>query len=173
VAVHGGIFGLSALLSLAAPWAGWSAIAAGSLGAAMADTWSTEIGTLVGGTPHLITTGRVVPAGTSGAITLPGSLGAVAGAAVLALVARAVGWSSKIALAAFVAGIAGALADTLIGALIQSRRWCDACSSATEQRVHHCGTATRHHGGLAWLDNDGVNLACAAVGGVVAWMIHA
>ena len=65
-------------------------------------------------------------------------------------------------------GIAGALADSFIGALWQSRRRCPKCDALTERAVHDCGTSTVAAGGLAWLDNDGVNALCTIVGALAA-----
>jgi len=46
---------------------------------------------------------------------------------------------------------------------------CPACARETERYPRHtCGTATRLLRGLPWLDNDGVNLACAVVGALLA-----
>src|SRR5438093_5230732 len=47
---------------------------AGALAAAAADTWATEIGAFSPFAPRLITSGRQVPRGTSGGITVLGSL---------------------------------------------------------------------------------------------------
>jgi uncharacterized membrane protein len=59
--------------------------------------------------------------------------------------------------------------------VLQSQRRCEVCGVATEQRVHRCGAATRHVGGLAMLDNDGVNglatLGGALFGGAVAVLV--
>jgi uncharacterized membrane protein len=65
------------------------------------------------------------------------------------------------------------LADSLIGASLQGRRWCDRCVTGTEQPVHLCGTATRHVGGLARIDNDSVNLISALIGATAAVVIFA
>ena len=66
----------------------WQAIGAGAIAAATADTWSTEIGTVLGGTPrHLITTGREVPPGTSGGVTIAGTLSGLTGSVLAARVA--------------------------------------------------------------------------------------
>lgn len=70
-----------------------------------------------------------------------------------------------------VSGVAGALADSLSGALIQERRWCNACSAATEQAIHVCGTRTKRVGGIAGFDNDVVNLLCSFVGALVALLM--
>jgi uncharacterized membrane protein len=120
------------------------------------------------GTPRLVTSWRAVPAGTSGAVSAMGSVATVAGALFLAGVALLLGWRGTLATSAVIGGIVGAAADTLLGATVQARRWCATCAVATERVVHTCGTTTRVAGGLAWLDNDRVNLAAVVVGALAA-----
>lgn len=168
VLANGGLFAAAALLALLTRWPGWPAIGAGALAAASADTWGTEIGTLMGRRPRLLTTWRPVDAGVSGGVTAPGLLASVAGALFVAGIAAALGWPATTARAAFVGGVAGALADSLLGALWQSRRQCVQCETATERVVHTCGNATVPAGGLAWLDNDSVNALASLVGAGVA-----
>jgi uncharacterized membrane protein len=55
--------------------------------------------------------------------------------------------------------------------MLQSQRWCDNCHLRTEQRIHLCGSPTRRAGGIAWLDNDGVNFLCSASGGLLAMLL--
>ncbi len=171
VLANGGVFGLCALGSIVAPReaAAWHALGAGALAAATADTWATEIGTLVGRAPRSIISFSEVPPGTSGGITTAGTAAGVAGAAFLAGMAFMLGWSSLVAWGALVGGVAGATADSLMGATAQARRWCDRCNTATERGVHRCGATTAAAGGLAWLDNDAVNAVSTAVGAVVSW----
>jgi uncharacterized protein (TIGR00297 family) len=166
VLANGGLFALAALLSMVAPWPGWTVAGAGALAAATSDTWATEIGTLAGGTPRSLTTGLAVPAGTSGGITLVGTLAALSGAAFVAALAWAFRWPA--AAAVLLGGLAGSTADSLLGATIQARRWCERCGAGTEREVHDCGSPTRPDGGVRWLDNDGVNLASALVGALAA-----
>ncbi|MBY0492383.1 MAG: DUF92 domain-containing protein, partial [Gemmatimonadaceae bacterium] len=107
--------------------------------------------------------------GTSGAVSLAGTAGMLAAAAALATLAAAVRlipWAAVPVVA--YAGACGALADTVVGAWLQARRWCPTCARATEQPVHRCGTSTHADGGLAWLTNDRVNLICTLVGAAVA-----
>lgn len=171
VLANGGVFGIAAIAHLLAPSSATLAVGAGALAAAAADTFATEIGVLARGPARSITSGRVVPAGTSGGVTWLGTLASVIGAATISLAALAMGWPSRVALAAFAGGIAGSLVDSLLGATLQARRRCPRCDAPTERRVHDCGTATRPDGGLARLDNDGVNLACTAAGGLCAALL--
>jgi uncharacterized protein (TIGR00297 family) len=171
VVANGFAFGVAALGSMASPDPGWAPLGAGALAASAADTWATEIGTLYGGTPRSILHWRPVPPGTSGAVSLVGCVGAVLGALAIGMVALAVGWGLSIAGAAVVGGVAGALLDSLLGASVQSRLWCDHCSVQTEREVHDCGRATRPIRGLTWIDNDLVNFVAGIAGGLLALLI--
>lgn len=173
VLANGGVFALCCLGLLAAGQSSvqlFAAAAAGSLAAATADTWATEIGTLVGGVPRAALTFHAVPPGTSGAVSAAGTTAMVAGALLVALAARLLALTDLFA-AVTVAGCIGALTDTLLGALAQERRWCDACARATERRRHDCGTATRQVGGMAAVDNDAVNLLATLAGAASATLL--
>ena len=172
VLANGGLFALAAGLSLAWPeWNGWPALGAGALAAATSDTWATEVGTLVGAIPRSILTGRRVPPGTSGGVTVSGMLAAVAGAAFITAFVWTLGWPRDVALAALAGGIAGSTLDSLLGATAQARRWCGRCNRGTERLVHDCGAETRRAGGFAWLDNDAVNFLSTAAGGLLAVLL--
>ena len=170
VLANGGVFALAAFLSAhvsstSAPVL--AAAAAGALAASAADTLATEVGTLVGGEPHSITHWRAVPAGTSGGVTVAGSLAMIAGALLVAFAAVGMRLTPHLTAVAL-GGVAGAIADSLLGALVQERRRCPRCDVATERHVHDCGTVTEHTGGIARLDNDLVNLCATIVGSAVA-----
>jgi uncharacterized membrane protein len=94
-----------------------------------------------------------------------------AGASFVGIVARILGWNELVTHPVVIGGIAGALVDSLLGAIVQSRRWCDQCNSETERLTHRCGTATRPHRGIAWLDNDVVNFLSAVAGGAIALLV--
>lgn len=170
VLANGGVFAVAAFLTAHASPTGTPVLAAaavGALAAAAADTLATEVGTLVGGEPLSIIRWRTVPAGTSGGVTLAGSLAMTGGALLIAVAALGMRLTPHVAAVA-VGGIAGAVADSLLGALVQERRRCPRCDVATERRIHDCGTATQHAGGIARLDNDLVNLCATIVGAAVA-----
>jgi len=170
VAANGAVYVAAALGSILFGGAGWHAIGIGALAASTADTWSTEIGTMRGGAPRLIVSGKRVAAGTSGGLTRSGTLGAVAGAILIAIAGRLAQWPVPFAAIA-AAGLAGALGDSVLGATLQDERWCEQCRSATERPVHDCGTPTIHKSGLAWLNNDGVNFVSTLIGGLVALLL--
>lgn len=130
----------------------------GSLAAAAADTWATSAGSLSRVRPRLILTGHRVPPGTSGGITPAGCVGAALGAGLVGLTGALAAGAPRLLPAATLIGFAGMLADSAVGAGLQGRFHCPRCDQPSEWRVHRCGTATLHRGGLRWLDNDGVNL---------------
>jgi len=144
--------------------------ALGALAAAASDTWSTEIGTLFGGTPRMITSGRPVEPGISGGISAAGLGAGIAGSLCIALAGA---WAipqhhKRLVVAAFVGGFGGSLADSLIGATVQATRYCDRCEKWTERRAHTCGYRTRLGRGIYWISNDVVNLMGTFAGAVIA-----
>jgi uncharacterized protein (TIGR00297 family) len=148
-----------------------AALGVGSLAASASDTWATEIGTLAPHPPRSIVSWRRVLPGSSGGVTPVGFAAAAAGAAFIALVALVLGWSPRIALAATLGGIVGSTLDSVLGATLQARRWCDRCQRPTERERHDCGELSRRDGGMSWLGNDAVNLVTGIAGGLVAtWL---
>ena len=168
VLANGGVFAAAALGHVLHPSIIWLAVGGGALAAAAADTWATEIGSLTSRPPRDILRWNPVPPGTSGGVTLVGTMASVAGSAFVAAMAGLAGWPPPSVIAVLIGGIAGSLADSILGAAVQTRRWCDRCDSGTEQTVHICGTGTRLSGGVSWIDNDTVNLISVALGGVTA-----
>lgn len=173
VAANGGVFAFAAALAVVAPGhaVSWAALGCAALAASASDTWATEVGTLIGGTPRSIIGFAPIAPGMSGGVTPAGTLAAVAGAAFIAVIASVLGWPGRVALAALVGGVAGSTIDSVLGAALQTRRWCDRCERETERVVHDCGRPTRRLRGLAWLSNDAVNFLCSAVAGLLALMI--
>ena len=87
--------------------------------AAFADTAESEVGLLYGREPRLITTMRMVPPGTDGAVSLPGTLAGLAAAGLTAALGLALGLLEEPALMLLVALAAflGTVVDSLVGAL--------------------------------------------------------
>lgn len=172
------------------PSAAWEALMAGSLAAMTADTWATELGLLSGSRAWRFPTGPQVPPGTSGGVSLPGSLGGVLGAVAIAWLAAELGPGpparvvsapvppahsglAPVAWAGVVAGgLGGMLFDSLLGAWVQARYRCRACGQVVEDPQRHgqrCGFGSLEHlSGWQWLRNDQVNALAGWLGGWVA-----
>lgn len=158
VIANGGVAVLGALLlALRVPLG--VAVLAGALASANADTWATEIGTRYGGAPRRLGFGPRLSARDSGGMTVIGTLGGGAGAALIAVLAG--GWP------AVIGGVAGMAADSLLGGTLQAVYRCPACGQRLEQRRHGCGVAADRVRGLPWMDNDAVNLMATVIGAVV------
>ena len=172
VFANGGVFALAAALAAFFPHDDhWLALGAGALAASASDTWATEIGTLLGGKPRSILGFGPIPVGMSGGVTIAGTIAALTGTLFVAVATALLSWPVRVAIAAAIGGIAGSTLDTVLGASLQGRRWCDTCDCASERDIHNCGAPTRRAGGIAWLTNDAVNLTCGLMGGLVALAI--
>lgn len=167
VVANGGWAAVGAVLAWGGSPAGW-AVLAGSLAAAQADTWATEIGAGAARAPRLITTGQPVPRGTSGGVSIRGTAGGVAGALVMGLAAAAAGLDRAVAIAAAVGGTVGMLGDSLLGATVQAMYRCERCGEVGETPAHACGGTGRRVRGAPWIDNDVVNMIASGLGGAVA-----
>lgn len=179
VAANGAVGGLFVILHFLFPHSTlpWAAFA-GTMAAVNADTWATELGVLAKSQPRLISNGKTVERGTSGGITLEGTLAALGGALFIALLAlpftpsitslaNIPGWLVPIGLA----GLIGSLIDSLLGATVQTIYTCPACNKETERHpLHTCGTPTVFKRGWRWLNNDWVNTFCALSGALLAWL---
>lgn len=150
---------------------GWVGFAA-SLAAVNADTWATELGVLNPTAPRMITDLRKrVEKGTSGGVSLFGTLASLLGAAVIALPAAWFSNDWRLVPIIALAGLGGSLFDSLLGATVQAMYFCPTDQKETEKHpLHTCGTETVHIRGWKWLDNDWVNFACGAFGIAVAWI---
>jgi len=166
VAANGALFGIAAAAYAIEPGIIAMAIGVASLAASAADTWATEIGSLSKDLPRSAWSMQPVSPGTSGGVTPLGIAASLAAGLFSSLVALAIGWPMVIAVAALVGAITGSAVDSILGASLQGRFWCDSCAAETEARVHLCGSHTRTVGGWSWLDNDGVNLAATVAGAV-------
>jgi uncharacterized protein (TIGR00297 family) len=172
VLANGGVAALFALLHFFFPQAAWTWMGfAASLAAVNADTWATELGVLNPSLPKLITTWKPVERGTSGGISVYGTLAALGGAALIALLAGLVRPSGNFWVMLGIVslgGLLGALFDSLLGASVQAIYYCPHCDKETEKHpLHTCGTQTTRIRGWSWLNNDLVNLGCALTGAVI------
>jgi uncharacterized protein (TIGR00297 family) len=97
-------------------------VATSTLCATLSDTLSHEIGVMFGGVPRLVTTWRKARPGDNGAVTVLGSLVAVATSFGLAFWASALGLVSPHDVVRIgVASCAGNIVDSLLGATFEDR----------------------------------------------------
>jgi uncharacterized protein (TIGR00297 family) len=149
----------------------WIAGFAGAYAAATADTWGTEIGTLVRGAPRSILTGRRIAPGLSGGITRWGTFAEFAGALWIGLCTVATLGTSAVFFAVAAGGVSGAFVDSLLGATVQELRTCPACARTCETDPHVCGTPTTLVRGIRGFSNDLVNFTATVAGAATALAI--
>jgi uncharacterized protein (TIGR00297 family) len=167
VIANGGLGGLLVILNLYYPSELFFFVYVSSLASVCADTWATEIGTIHKTKTYNILNFNPVEQGTSGGISLIGTLGGLAGAFMIAL--SAVPWVKfnliNYFLFVVLAGIIGSFFDSFVGATIQAQFECRICGKITE-RIVHCNKNTLRVRGYSWLNNDIVNLFAGLSGGI-------
>ncbi len=130
---------------------------AAALASANSDTWASEIGTLSRKDPIDIRTFSRVEKGTSGAVSLLGSLAGLAGSLLIAFCSTILfSFHPMLLLFVFLFGFIGNLVDTLLGGFFQQKYHCKKCGLETE-KSSHCGRPTVRVKGIAFMDNDMVN----------------
>jgi len=151
----------------------WMVAAVCALAAASGDTWSTEIGSLLGGPTRLITTMCPAPAGTSGGVSFGGTVAAPIGGAFVGLAgfvaSNRIGPIAWLVLTAL-AGLAGSAIDSLLGATVQGVWRCPRCGTTIEVPTHQiCDAQAILVRGWRWLDNDAVNLLATICGAALGF----
>lgn len=177
VLANGGLAAFFAALHPLFPTATWPWLTfAAVLAAVNADTWATELGVLNPTLPRMITNPkREVTKGTSGGVSLGGTLASLVGAALIGIIAGSFGpvyefWQTSLIIT--LSGLAGSLFDSLLGATVQAIYFCHTCNKETEHYpLHICGTKTVQIRGWKWLNNDLVNFACAGFGVLIVLVL--
>ncbi|WP_240315873.1 DUF92 domain-containing protein [Salinibacter ruber] len=149
--------------------AGGYAVFVGALAAAAADTWATEVGTRFSTAPWSLRTGRRVAAGTSGAVSVTGTVAAMLGAASVAGAAvltngPVTGEVRGDVVLLVGAGLLGMAADSLVGAFLQAQYRAD--SGEWRETPPAQGAAPVR--GWAPMGNNAVNFVGTTVGGGIA-----
>jgi uncharacterized protein (TIGR00297 family) len=172
VLANGGVAAAAALGMGLLPDARWLYAFAGALACANGDTWATELGTLSRGEPWSLTTLTRVPRGTSGAVSPLGLAATGGGALAVALVAAgapaAAGGRARFVAVVVIAGVVGALVDSLLGTTLQESFHCAQCNRDCESARHAGGTTCARVRGIAGFGNDGVNFVATLAGALLA-----
>ncbi|WP_420629054.1 DUF92 domain-containing protein [Candidatus Leptofilum sp.] len=173
VLANGGGGALVALIYGIFPSSWWFLLFLGIMGTVTADTWATELGTLSKRPPRLITTGRIVPVGSSGGISLFGTAVSFMGGLLIGLTAGLLTQMNLVGLTITggIGGLAGSLCDSFLGATVQQIYYCDVCEKETEKKAH-CGQPTRPIRGWGWMNNDVVNFLSSFFGGGTAVLVY-
>ncbi len=184
VLANGGIPAVCAVASAFAAESGpWLVAMMSAIAGAAADTWATELGRFSRSWPRLITSWKAVAPGTSGAMSRYGTLASLAGSLLIALVAASgsqARWIDPgipawtLAWIVALAGMAGSILDSLLGATVQAGYYCPVCDLPGETPRHRCGAPATHVRGIRWMNNDTVNvtaiLGSACLGFVLSWI---
>ncbi len=145
-----------------------------SIAAVCADTWGTEIGTLRKNKTYSILKMKEVEPGSQGGISAAGSAGTLLGAFIIAL--SSLHWidAEKLIIIIIItaAGLAGSIADSLLGESVQAQFICGVCGKITE-RKNHCGDKTLLSGGVKWISNDTVNFITGITGALAFLLLTA
>jgi len=154
----------------------------GTLAAVQSDTWATEIGTMWSNPKaRLITTMQEVPVGTSGGVSIPGTLGAFTGALLIcaSAIIMQIEWLYQFGiLQSFLligfSGLLASLVDSFFGATIQAQYY-DPVREKVTERTHSYnkdGTLVQNKliKGYHRVNNDLVNTLCALSGSAMAYV---
>ena len=138
-----GCAAMAATLSQLTPWRVPLLVASiAALAEAAADTVSSEMGKALAGNARLVTSWKLVPAGTDGAISASGTILGIAAAVIVCWEASATDiLNTRQAVIAAVAAVVGMFIDSLLGESVEGR---------------------------GWLSNNGVNLISTASSAVMA-----
>ena len=142
------------------------------------DTWASEVGSVVGGTPRLVTTWQKVPRGTNGGITGIGILCSIGGGLVVGLAYfvtlvifldmerfATVSLASQlpVVLIGGVAGLFGSVVDSLLGATVQYSGYSDKLGKVVSKPA----PGVRDISGVDILDNHAVNFVSSLITALV------
>ncbi len=140
-----------------------------SLSCSLADTLASELGPLDGRGARMITDLRRVPHGTSGAISILGTISSLLGSFIIPLEALLFSMVDLTALLlASTLGFLSSVVDSLLGATLQARFICD---GLVIEDPSSCQGRAIHLSGIPWIDNHSVNLISTGFGFLMALIL--
>ena len=141
---------------------------ASALTECLADSLASDIGVLSKKDPIDVCRMRRIKRGMSGGVSALGTLSALGGCAAMTLIVFAFqGFDVKYVITVTLIPMLGILIDSVLGSLAQAKYVCSVCGKATEKTLH-CGQATKHTGGVTFINNDTVNILSNVSTAVIA-----
>ena len=131
-----------------------------SVAAANSDTWGTEMGKLSKSNPIDIISGNEVPNGTSGGITIIGTIGSLFGSITIGIIGYLFIIDKTIILLVVISGFLSSLIDSILGSTKQARFISPDGNILTEKNKMNYFLYT----GSKIITNDTVNLYCTISG---------
>ena len=148
-----------------------------SISCSCGDTWASEVGSAIGGTPRLITTLKLVPRGTNGGVTMVGLVCSLGGGLLIGtsyyIVLLLFGVTDSctpqwiIVLIGGTAGLLGSLIDSILGATIQYSGY----SERVKKVVNIPGVGVKHISGYNIVGNHAVNFISSLVTAILVLFI--
>ncbi|MCF2646923.1 DUF92 domain-containing protein [Niallia sp. Sow4_A1] len=158
VMANGGFAAIVGIIYFITEESVWITVFAILLAAANSDTWASEIGSLSKRRPLSIRTFKETETGTSGAVSILGTLAGLAGSFLIAIIATLLFplqlWGFFLV---FLFGFLGNVLDTLLGAFIQVEYQCPICGQMVETRMV-CHQTVVKKKGFPLFNNDMVNV---------------
>ncbi|KAF7301889.1 Integral membrane family protein [Mycena indigotica] len=152
--------------------------ALGHFACCLGDTLASELGILSSSPPRLVTTGKVVPPGTNGGVSVGGTLASLVGGATMGIIMSVslilensscrsdwLSTSRDLVLWGALGGIAGSALDSLLGATIQMTRYDEEKKLIVEDRFE--GSQLKVLNGLNILTNNQVNVVSSIASALV------
>lgn len=156
VLCNGGIYAALATFTNSAQHEFFLTLMLVSMSICTADTWSSEIGIYYRWNTYDIVRFRPAPVGLSGGVSLPGTLGGLLGALAMAIVGSLLLYhyiKFEFLLQLTIAGFAGMLLDSVMGASLQARYKNMTTNSLTDNPSENAFLQN----GWRWMTNDAVN----------------
>lgn len=171
VLANGGIGMVTAFGMVLLPNDAWLFAYIASIAAATSDTWGSEFGVLAKRKPRSIRTFREVEPGTSGGVSVFGTIMSIVGATVIIVASLPfIEIDVTFALVLIALGLSGSVVDTLLGATVQRKYRCRVCGKLTEKKVHH-REPTVYVSGWRFLGNDAVNFLSIAAAATISFLL--
>lgn len=151
-------------------------LAAMGIAATTSDTWASEIGKFSKGKTISIITFKKINKGESGGISLLGSIAALLGSTIIALVFLLLRSLSKLELnniyiyvmLIIMGGFLGNIIDSILGIILQEKYY----DSSSDNKIEKVNNRKEHKkiSGLMYVNNDVVNILSSVIITVVFWL---